>query len=131
MKCRNQEVGRIGHERNPHRGNTKFPNRAAYLQWCAERRAARPKWRNVRYHRIKAAEKDRVDPFVVFEQAGWHCCYCKVPTPKELRGTRKKTAPELDHIVPLSRGGEHSYANVQLLCRACNGDKRNLLPHEM
>ena len=34
--------------------------------------------------------------------------------------------PNIDHIVPLSKGGEHSYANVQLTCRSCNcHDKRD------
>lgn len=31
--------------------------------------------------------------------------------------------PEIDHIIPLSRGGEHSYANTQLAHRACNRRK--------
>lgn len=30
---------------------------------------------------------------------------------------------EFDHIVPVARGGSNSDANVQLLCRGCNGKK--------
>lgn len=33
--------------------------------------------------------------------------------------------PSIDHIVPLSKGGTHTWENVQLLCRGCNIDKSN------
>jgi len=33
--------------------------------------------------------------------------------------------PELDHIVPLSKGGAHAVDNFQLLCRSCNSSKGN------
>ena len=32
---------------------------------------------------------------------------------------------EVDHIVPRSRGGEHTWDNVQLLCGPCNRSKGN------
>lgn len=36
-----------------------------------------------------------------------------------------------DHIVPVSRGGEHSYANTQLAHKRCNAQKGALLEEEM
>ena len=36
--------------------------------------------------------------------------------------------PSIDHIVPLSKGGTHTWENVQLACRICNTKKRNLTP---
>ena len=33
--------------------------------------------------------------------------------------------PELDHIVPRSRGGRHTDSNLQLLCGWCNRTKGN------
>ena len=59
----------------------------------------------------------------VFDRDGWRCQMCGVNTPERLRGTYKKNAPELDHIVPLSKGGEHSYTNTRCLCRSCNAWK--------
>lgn len=34
---------------------------------------------------------------------------------------------EYDHIVPVAKGGSNSDANVQLLCRGCNGKKSDLI----
>ena len=38
-------------------------------------------------------------------------------------GSRYKV--EADHIIPLSRGGEHSEANLQPLCKSCNSSKKD------
>lgn len=73
--------------------------------------------------RTRGAESEKIDPFIVFGIYGWECFSCKTPTPKHLRGTCDDAAPELDHIIPLSKGGAHTYSNVQLLCRKCNGIK--------
>lgn len=59
----------------------------------------------------------------VFERDGWRCQLCGKVTPERERGTISHNAPEVDHIIPLSKGGEHSLNNAQTLCRACNGWK--------
>ena len=59
----------------------------------------------------------------VFERDGWKCQLCGIATPAAKRGTQDDDAPELDHIVPLAKGGEHSYGNTQCACRRCNGLK--------
>lgn len=46
------------------------------------------------------------------------CCYCNDP----LRG--KET---IEHVVPLSRGGENNPHNVLLACRSCNTSKNDRL----
>jgi 5-methylcytosine-specific restriction endonuclease McrA len=73
--------------------------------------------------RIKSGEREAVWPSRVFARDGWMCRLCGIDTPKELRGSYEHNAPELDHVVPLSRGGAHTFNNTQCLCRSCNGWK--------
>lgn len=61
-----------------------------------------------------------VNPLVVFNRDAWRCQLCGCSTPRRLRGTLVDRAPELDHIIPLAAGGEHSYLNTQCACRVCN-----------
>ena len=70
-----------------------------------------------------AATVEKVDPYKVFARDKWHCQDCGTHTPRSKRGSYADDAPELDHIKPLSKGGEHSYKNTQCLCRRCNQEK--------
>ena len=63
--------------------------------------------------------------FDIFERDGWRCQICGISTPKQHHASNKWTAPELDHIVPVTRGGTHTRDNVQCLCRRCNNKKSN------
>ena len=49
---------------------------------------------------------------VVAERDGWRCAICR------RRVTRETWS--LDHVVPLSKGGAHTYANVVLAHKRCN-----------
>jgi 5-methylcytosine-specific restriction endonuclease McrA len=55
----------------------------------------------------------------VFARDGWACQYCGAP------------AENLDHVIPKSRGGEHSWENVVAACRRCNARKENHLPSDI
>lgn len=78
-------------------------------------------------HRRRAknhgCELSYVNKSVVFERDGWKCQLCGCDTPVEARGKGLPNSPELDHAVPLSMGGAHTYENTQCMCRACNGWK--------
>jgi 5-methylcytosine-specific restriction endonuclease McrA len=73
--------------------------------------------------RERGARTEVVNPYTVFLRDGWRCQLCGCRTPGTLRGTYKPNAPELDHIVPLALGGDHTYANTQCACRQCNISK--------
>lgn len=77
---------------------------------------------------------DRVDPIIVFNAHNWRCAVCYTHTPYALIGSDyKENQPTIDHIIPISAGGEHSYANTRLLCQQCNSAKGILIdpPNEV
>lgn len=65
-----------------------------------------------RYRVERGARVEAVDRVAVAERDGWVCAICR----------RKVTRDNwsLDHVTPLSKGGEHTYANVVLAHRRCN-----------
>ena len=54
----------------------------------------------------------------VFARDGHRCQYCD------------RAAENIDHVVPRSRGGPHSWDNVVASCRSCNARKEDRLPAE-
>lgn len=89
---------------------------------CANRVRKR-KAKALRKNRLRNTTTDNISVHVVLLKYGYQCASCGCDTPIEHRGTYLPTAPELDHIIPLSKGGTHTYNNIQLLCRQCNADK--------
>jgi 5-methylcytosine-specific restriction endonuclease McrA len=65
---------------------------------------------------------EAVNSIEIFEKDGWRCqqCHRKVKRDKK---TNHSLYPNLDHIVCLANGGEHTRQNTQLLCRECNSKK--------
>ena len=52
------------------------------------------------------------------EHNGKPCPYCG------------KESSHIDHIIPLAKGGEHSFENLQSICAICNYAKRDLTERE-
>lgn len=80
-------------------------------------KSARRKARKVK---LRGVRVETVNLLKVLERDNWTCQLCGIKTPKKLRGTYDDRAPEVDHIVALAAGGEHSYRNTQCACRKCN-----------
>jgi 5-methylcytosine-specific restriction endonuclease McrA len=59
----------------------------------------------------------------VFERDNYKCyiCGCKVYLHKQLTFAKDKAT--LDHIIPLSKGGSHTYGNIKTACGLCNSYK--------
>ena len=58
----------------------------------------------------------------MYERDGWVCQLCIEPVDPELRYPDHMSA-SLDHVIPLSRGGHHTWENVQLAHLICNTRK--------
>lgn len=69
---------------------------------------------------------EKVDLRKIFKRDNWKCTACGIDTPKSLRGTFHNQAPEIDHVIPMSKGGPHTEWNLQALCRKCNGIKMDM-----
>ena len=83
--------------------------------------------RATRKARERAAKVESFDPLDVLRRDGWLCYICGIDTPKHKRGAYDDDAPEVDHVIPLAAGGEHSMANCRCACRKCNGAKSDRL----
>ncbi len=89
---------------------------ANHRDWCARNRE------HTRfYHRNRIAQKRATDDGTVTKEA-WdalvehydhRCAYC----------FSESSALEMDHVVPVSKGGAHSIENIVPACRSCNAGK--------
>jgi 5-methylcytosine-specific restriction endonuclease McrA len=70
------------------------------------RRSAKHKRRSLTEGDLTAAQW-----LELVEECGGMCVICHAPY------------EEMDHIIPLSKGGKHTLDNVQPLCRKCNREK--------
>ncbi len=72
--------------------------------------------------RLADAFIEDVDHDRVFESDGYVCYGCGR---KCIKGAPNNhpLQPTIDHVIPLSKGGTHEYANVRTMCRQCNVGK--------
>lgn len=85
--------------------------------------------------RIKERTKDKdITLEKLYERDGGRCylCGCKCDWDDCEREGGAFIAgdkyPSIEHVVPLSKGGEHSWENVKLACRRCNYLKSDTAP---
>lgn len=69
---------------------------------------------------------DDVERLVVLERDEWTCYLCGIVTDPDADALDRRS-PTVDHVIPLSRGGDHSYANVRCACLSCNSQKADLV----
>lgn len=85
-----------------------YPERVLEREYAARQR---------RTTRISASvPREDVDRVEIAERDGWVCYLC------EQLVTRRTWS--LDHVIPLSKGGAHTYANARIVHHRCNSRKR-------
>ena len=67
---------------------------------------------------------EEVDHLTVFERDNWTCGICKEPV-DPMATFPDPLSASLDHVTPLSLGGEHSYANTRCAHFGCNSRRGN------
>jgi 5-methylcytosine-specific restriction endonuclease McrA len=93
---------------------------ASKPEWyVASRRRAR-----VRRRAKRTVATDRYDPIAIATRDRWRCALCGGRIRRGL-GYNHPDALTMDHIVPLSKGGEDVASNVQAAHRHCNTLKGN------
>jgi len=106
------------------RENNRELHKVMKQQWSQKNPHAVRELASKRRARKRRAFVENVDRIAVFARDGWVCQRCGITCSAETQWP-DPTFPSLDHIIPLSKGGEHSYANTQLLCLQCNLRKGN------
>lgn len=116
-KAKASERSRKWYERHPGRrlslsrvwrGLNRMRARAAFTKHQALQRGA-------------AISDFTAEQWAAMKAAYGHCCaYCHKPS-KRL---------EQDHVLPLSRGGNHTASNIVPACRTCNASKHDKTPEE-
>ena len=70
------------------------------------------------YVRVPYQARVALNRRAVFVRDGHRCQYCNAP------------AENIDHVIPRSRGGSHTWENVVAACRPCNTRKRDRMLEE-
>lgn len=121
--------------KKPKRGIKVYCSRRCAERACMKRKRQTEKFRErerqyKKYRSIVVGAGDSILPEQIFERDGWVCQLCGKPVDRRLKFPHPMSA-SLDHITPISKGGEHVRVNVQCSHFSCNSRKNNKLGSQM
>lgn len=90
-------------------------SRAFSERWRKANPAKHAEKENRRRVRKRQGIVEKIDPFAIYDRDGGRCHICGKRVPKS-----KMT---LDHLVPVSKGGDHVALNVRLAHGSCNSSR--------
>lgn len=96
---------------------------------CYKKRHNSEHWHTRRATMMNALVDRDIDLKKVYERDNGICYICKCECDWNdyyMKGDTfiaRGNYPSIDHVVPLSKGGKHSWDNVRLACRKCNCKK--------
>src|SRR5699024_5283996 len=105
---RSRDPNRLAAQRTPEfRRHRRERDRERYYRG-PEYRAAKIKRAAERLGLRRASQGGAFDTETVWARDGYRCIYCGEP------------GEHLDHVLPVSKGGPHSYGNLVVACAPCN-----------
>lgn len=125
------DVSRNGRTRDGLKATCKDCSKAKRRAWAAKNREREREWNAAKYEadpgyfvqnaarrraRLREVFVEDVDPSVVFEMHGGRCGIC---------GEFISGKFHVDHVLPISKGGLHCYANTQPAHPFCNLSKKD------
>lgn len=99
-----------------------FTSRLPSKRYCSESCAKRFRKRQRRYLKRADAGDDDVTLLGVAQRDGWRCHLCGLKTNRRYLAGRDGD-PTIDHLVPVSAGGSHTWDNVALAHNRCNWER--------
>lgn len=127
QKLQAERLNQLAHYKECAECGTVFYAQHLAVKYCSD--SCRKKHFN-RYHDHRLDKCAVKDPSItlakLYVKYNGVCQICgqKLPLDCDLNDDRH---PSIDHIIPVSKGGNHTWDNVQLLCRKCNCKKRNAI----
>jgi len=123
-----KECGEVVETKYGDRGRNTFCSRACCKSWGKKHanKESRANSRHIRRARLHNCQYERVNRKAVYARDGFICQICHLPVDMNLKHP-DLMSPTLDHIVPLAKGGAHTFNNCQLAHMICNSTKRDLL----
>ena len=116
------------------RSETSQPNQKTCSQECSRRWKNRRKDKRINKNNI--VDRD-ITLATLYKRDKGYCYICGELTDKSDVVKHKTYSvvgdryPSIDHVIPLSRGGKHSWDNIRLACHKCNSIKSDILPNEL
>lgn len=101
-------------ERNLHNRDQRAKSNRAWVVANRHRVRANNDARRARQAEAPIRDLTVGEWLIVKDEFGGLCAYCGEPTPD----------PHREHVVPLSRGGSHTYTNIVPSCKSCNCRKK-------
>lgn len=95
---------------------------AGAKRWASKNPIALRAFAANRRARVARLFVEDVDPTIVFARDQGQCGICNTPVDPNSKW-------EIDHVIPIAKGGAHAYDNVQLAHRKCNRSKSAKVPH--
>jgi hypothetical protein len=108
-----------------HYNDERYPDQRRQFDRDPAAKRVRDRIRSSRRRAVaRAVESERVDRDLVGNRDRWRCGICRRAIDRGLTWPDQASA-SLDHVVPLSEGGPHTYANTRIAHLACNVTRSN------